>query len=115
MWLVKPFYPTRGNFIAVVGDFGQWRSIRRAKKAMQSASSLPVYSFNAPRFIPGVDWSDHMNFWKTGYDAVMITDTAFMRNKRYHTVDDTPDTLDYKRMAMVVQGVYAAVLELARQ
>jgi hypothetical protein len=74
---------------------------------------LPVYSLNAPRSVPGVDWSDHINFWDAGYDAVMITDTAFLRNTRYHTKDDTPDTLDYKRMAKVVQGVYAAVLEIA--
>jgi hypothetical protein len=115
MWLIKPFYPTNGNFIAVIGDLGQCNSTRRVKAAMRSASVLPVYSFNAPRILPGVDWSDHLNFWDAGYDAVMVTDTAFMRNKRYHKTEDTPDTLDYKRMAMVVQGVYAAVFEIAKK
>jgi len=44
---------------------------------------------------------------------VMVTDTAFMRNPRYHTVDDTPDTLDYGRMARVVEGLRFAVHEFA--
>jgi hypothetical protein len=113
--IIKPFYPGCGNFIAVVGNLGQGGNVRRIKKAMRAGSDLPVYSLNAPRFLPGVDWSDHMNFWDAGYDAVMITDTAFLRNKNYHRSSDTPDTLDYKRMAMVVQGVYSAVLETANR
>ncbi len=44
----------------------------------------------------------------------MITDTAFYRNPRYHTERDTPETLDYRRMAKVVAGVRQAVLDLAR-
>ncbi len=51
---------------------------------------------------------------EVGYDAVMITDTAFYRNPNYHTPRDTAETLDYQRMAEVVQGVYAAVLALAQ-
>jgi hypothetical protein len=112
---IKPFYPSRGNFIAVVGSLSQWRAVRRVKSAMRSGSDLPVYSLNAPRSIPGIDWSDHINFWDAGYDAVMVTDTAFLRNTRYHTVNDTPDTLDYKRMAMVVHGVHAAVMDIAQK
>jgi hypothetical protein len=111
--LLKAFYPTTGNFIAVVGKMDQGRTLRRVKSAMARASTLPVYSINAPRAIPGVDFSDHLNYWNEGYDALMITDTAFYRNPNYHTYADTPDTLDYKRMAMVVQGVYAAVAALA--
>jgi Zn-dependent M28 family amino/carboxypeptidase len=110
--VLKAFYPTRGNFIAVVGKIDQGRVVRRVKRAMMEASPLPVYSINAPRSIPGVDFSDHLNYWNEGYDALMITDTAFYRNPHYHTSADTPDMLDYSRMAMVVQGVYAAVLSL---
>ena len=39
----------------------------------------------------------------------MITDTAYLRNPNYHTAVDTPDTLDYARMAKVVEGIYAVV------
>jgi hypothetical protein len=108
------FYPSQGNFIAVVGKLDQGLVVRRVKRAMRDASPLPVYSINAPRFVPGVDFSDHRNYWDAGYNAVMITDTAFYRNPNYHTIRDTPETLDYQRMALVVQGVYAAVLAFAR-
>ena len=108
------FYPSQGNFIAIVGNLSQGLVVRYLKKAMQSASPLPVYSLNAPRFVPGIDFSDHRNYWQAGYKAVMVTDTAFYRNPHYHTLQDTADRLDYERMAMVVQDVYAAVLAAAR-
>lgn len=107
-------YPSQGNFISVVGTFGEGLLVRRVKVAMRGASPLPVYSINSPSLVPGVDFSDQLNYWKAGYDAVMITDTAFYRNKNYHTVYDTPEKLDYRRMAMVVEGTHAAVLALAQ-
>jgi Zn-dependent M28 family amino/carboxypeptidase len=105
-------YPSRGNFIAVVGNGSSWRFTREVKARMAGAAQLPVRSINAPALLPGVDFSDHYNFWKQGWDAVMITDTAFYRNPNYHQVTDTPDTLDYRRMANVVTGVYAAITTL---
>jgi hypothetical protein len=111
--VLKAFYPSRGNFITVIGKLGQASAVRRVKRAMRKASPLPVHSINAPRWIPGVDFSDHASYWDAGYAAVMITDTAFYRNPHYHTARDTADTLDYARMAMVVQGIHAAVLRLA--
>lgn len=110
---LSAIYPSTGNFIAIVGRFSEGVLVRRIKATMRSASPLPVYSINAPRSIPGIDFSDHVNYWEAGYDAVMITDTAFYRNSNYHTAQDTAEKLDYKRMAMVVEGVYAAVVELA--
>lgn len=111
--LLSAFYPSTGNFIAVVGRPGDWSLVRRTKAAMRNASPLPVYSINAPRIVSGVDFSDQLNYWHAGYNAVMITDTAFYRNPNYHTAHDTEEKLDYKRMAMVVEGVYAAVIDLA--
>ena len=113
--LLKLFFPSRGNFISVVGKLDQGWAVRRVKKAMRAASSLPVYSINAPLSVRGIDWSDHFNYWEAGYTAVMVTDTSFLRNKHYHTEKDTPDRLDYERMAMVVQGVYGAVLAFAHE
>ena len=111
---LSALYPSTGNFISVVGRLGDCSLVRRTKSAMRNASPLPVYSINAPTFIPGIDFSDQLNYWHAGYGAVMITDTAFYRNRNYHTAHDTEEKLDYKRMAMVVEGVYAAVVELAK-
>ena len=108
------FYPSTGNFIGVVGRLRDWSLVRRTKGVMRNASPLPVYSINAPTLVSGVDFSDQLNYWHAGYSAVMITDTAFYRNTNYHTAQDTEEKLDYKRMAMVVEGVYAAVVDLAR-
>jgi Zn-dependent M28 family amino/carboxypeptidase len=112
--ILRLFYPSRGNFVVVVGRLREGWLVRRVKEAMQAASPLPVYSFNAPSFVAGIDRSDHSNYWKEGYPALMITDTSFNRNKNYHTAQDTPERLDYNRMAMVVQGVYRGVMGYAR-
>ncbi|HYG69684.1 MAG TPA: M28 family peptidase, partial [Anaeromyxobacteraceae bacterium] len=108
-------YPTTGNFIAVVGRLGEGRVVRRVRDAMRAATPLGVESIAAPRSLPGVDLSDHRSYWDRGWPAVMITDTAFFRNPNYHGPGDTPDTLDYARMAQVVTGVHAAVLDSARR
>ncbi|MBN2162246.1 MAG: M28 family peptidase [Pontiellaceae bacterium] len=107
------FYPDEGNFIAVAGSTGDRRLVRRVKAVMRGATDLPVHAICAPRVLPGLDFSDHRNYWAENYDAVMITDTAFYRNRRYHKAEDTADTLDYARMAKVVVGAYEAVVELA--
>jgi len=112
--LLRAIYPSQGNFIAVVGSVGEGALVRRVKRAMSGSSTLPVYSIDAPRFVPGVDFSDHLSYWKAGYEALMITDTAFYRNHNYHTANDTSEKLDYRRMAMVVAGVYGAVIDLTR-
>ncbi len=81
---------------------------------MKGALNLGVFSINAPRLVPGIDFSDHRNYWPHGMDAVMITDTAFYRNKAYHRRDDTYERLDYDRMAQTVVGVSSAIRELRK-
>lgn len=110
--ILKLLYPTKGNFISIVGNFTNILTVRNIKSAMQSTSDLLVYSTNVPTLIPGVDFSDHRNYWIFGYEAIMITDTAFYRNKNYHTTADTPEKLDYVRMAKVVEGVYKYIKTL---
>ncbi|HEY8227208.1 MAG TPA: M28 family peptidase [Pyrinomonadaceae bacterium] len=108
-------YPNQGNFIAVAGRLREGLLVRRVKAAMRGGSRLPVYSINAPTLVAGIDFSDQLNYWQAGYPAVMITDTAFYRNPNYHSPGDTPEKLDYKRMAMVVEGVYSAVVMLSSE
>jgi Zn-dependent M28 family amino/carboxypeptidase len=107
-------YPSTGNFIAVVGSMDDGGLVRQVATAMRGASPLPVEFLNAPASLQGVDFSDHASYWAEGYRAGMITDTAFFRNPRYHEPTDTWDTLDYARMAQVVQGVHCAARDLAR-
>jgi hypothetical protein len=40
-----------------------------------------------------------------------VTDTAFMRYAHYHTERDTPDRLDYERMALLVRGLHGLLWE----
>lgn len=108
--LMKLFYPTRANYISVVGKTGQSKTVRNTKKEMQNNSSINVCSINAPAFIPGIDFSDHLNYWKYGYTAVMITDTSFYRNANYHEKTDTLETLDIDKMAEVIKGVFYAIV-----
>ncbi|QRK13746.1 M28 family peptidase [Archangium violaceum] len=103
-------YPSEGNFIAVVGQGDDKALIDTVHRALRAAKNdLPSESLAAPRGLEGVDFSDHASFWDEGYPAVMVTDTALFRNPHYHTPQDTWDTLDYARMARVVQGLQCAV------
>lgn len=107
-WM-RLYYPSRGDFLAVVGDLGSGPSIARVKRGLASTSELAIWSFRAPRAIPGVDWSDHYWFRELGYPAVLVTDTGMLRNRNYHRSGDLPDTLDYPRMAEVVQGLHGVL------
>jgi Zn-dependent M28 family amino/carboxypeptidase len=108
---LKLFYPTKGSFISVIGDLSSPLLVRKVKNLMKKNSSIEVESLNAPTALVGVDFSDHRNYWNNGYPAVMITDTAFFRNQNYHALTDKPETLDYGKMAEVVQGVLAVARE----
>ncbi len=103
------FYPKRGDFISFVGNLSSRSFTRRVVDAFKEASSFPVESLSAPSFVPGVDFSDHRNFWKFGYPAFMITDTAFYRNPNYHSRGDTAETLDYEKTAEIISGLYKAL------
>lgn len=113
LFLLRPFYPSTGNFIAVVGKLFQRGIVKKIRESMREASPLPVESINAPKLLPGIALSDHINYWWAGYPAVMITDTAMYRNPNYHGPFDTADTLDYERMAQVVEGIRGAILSLS--
>ncbi len=104
-------YPDQGNFIAIVGAFNDVSNMRRVKALFKGASDLPVESINAPSSVPGVDFSDHASYWQFDMPALMVTDTAFLRNPNYHESSDLPDTLDYARMAKVVRAMHAVAMQ----
>ncbi len=99
------FYPDKGNFIAIVGNLKSRRLVRELEGRFSASSSLPVESIATVSLVPGVDFSDHGSFWKYGYPAAMVTDTAFYRYAFYHTPLDREEALDYGRMAQVAEGL----------
>jgi Zn-dependent M28 family amino/carboxypeptidase len=107
---LKLLYPDEGNFIALVGAYRDFGAMRRVKGLFTRAADLPAVSINAPAFVQGVDFSDHASYWFHGMPAIMVTDTAFLRNPNYHAVTDTAETLDYARMAKVVRGAHAVAM-----
>ncbi len=111
---LKLVYPTRGDFIGVVGRFSAAPTNKMVKTVMQSAHpDFPVESISAPAMMTGIDFSDHASYWQHDMPAVMITDTSFYRNPNYHKSTDKADTLDYTRMAKVVENVYAVTAFLS--
>lgn len=105
------FYPSEGDFIAVVGNVGSSQLVNELATHFRQ-TSLKVERLIAPALVPGIDFSDNRNYWKFGYPAVMITDTAFYRNPNYHLPTDTIDTLDFEKMAEVVKAVTRMLLNL---
>ncbi|HEX5181579.1 MAG TPA: M28 family peptidase [Allosphingosinicella sp.] len=102
-------YPSTGNFIAFVGTTGSRSWVRRATGAFRAAARFPSVGGSAPALIQGIDWSDHWSFGQVGIPAAMVTDTAPFRYPYYHTAADTPDKVDYGRMARVVDGLAAMI------
>jgi Zn-dependent M28 family amino/carboxypeptidase len=110
---VNLVYPDVGDFIGFVSNLRSGPLVRRAIATFRGAMPFPSQGAALPSWVPGVWWSDHWSFWRQGYRAIMITDTALFRNPFYHTAQDTPDKLDYGRMARVVGGLEAVVADLA--
>ena len=106
-------YSNRGNFIGVVGNLPSRELVTSVAGALRRASPLAVESLAAPAVVPGISFSDHGSFWKMGYRAVMITDTAFYRNPNYHTARDTIETLRFDRMAELLRGMVHVAHTLA--
>ena len=107
------FYPNRGNFIAFVSNIASRHALKRTVAAFRTGTAFPSESLAAPGIVPGVSWSDQLSFWREGYPAIMVTDTAFYRYPHYHTAQDTPEKIDYARMAQVVDGLTKALVLLA--
>lgn len=108
------FYPDTGNFIAFVSNLASRALLREAIGAFRRHARFPSEGLAAPGFIPAIDWSDHASFWEFGYPALMITDTAPFRYPHYHLASDTPDKVDYERLARVVTGLHGMLQDLAR-
>jgi hypothetical protein len=106
-------YPSRGDFVAFVSRMRDRALVTRCLSAFRRGAAFPSEGAAAPAGLPGVGWSDHWSFWRIGVPALMVTDTAPYRDPAYHAADDTPERLDYERLARVVSGLIAVARELA--
>jgi hypothetical protein len=108
---LKLIYGSRGNYVTVAQKFGgSGRWGRRLARRYRAVAGLPVRRFKAPAWLPGIDFSDHLNYWHFGYSALLLTDTAFYRNAHYHEQTDTLDRLSLPRLALAVDALLAALL-----
>lgn len=107
------FYADTGNFIGFVGNLRSRNLVRRAVGRFRAEARFPSEGLAAPGWLTGVGWSDHWSFWRAGFPAIMVTDTALFRYSQYHTAADGPDIVDYARYARVVDGLVPVVMDLA--
>lgn len=101
-------YPTTGNFLGLISDRRSRPLMERLARALKVAGTLPVETLAVPLggyLVPETRLSDHANFWDQGYPAVMLTDTAFLRNPHYHTERDRLETLDLNAMTELTLGL----------
>lgn len=109
----KLAFPSAGNFIAFIGNNASRDLLRRSVGAFRSSVAFPSEGAFAPESIQGIGWSDHWSFWQAGYPGIMVTDTAPFRYPYYHDPRDTPEKIDYDRLARVVDGLAGTIRELA--
>ena len=104
--------PDIANFIAIVGIKSQENFVQNIYNLLSSNSETDVRVALFEKNSGLAAFSDHRNYWKIDINAVMITDTAMLRNSNYHTKQDTIETLDFDKMSGVIQGVYNAITNL---
>jgi Zn-dependent M28 family amino/carboxypeptidase len=105
--------PKRGDFLAAVSNLRSWRLLWKFRRGFKRAVRFPLFTIALPEKISEIRLSDNSSFWDQGYPALMLTDTSFLRNPHYHLASDTPETLDYVRMAEVTRGVCGGVGAIA--
>lgn len=113
--LLRYVFPHQGNFIGFVSNLRSRPALKRLVKAFRAATDFPAEHIATLAVVPGVAWSDHLSFWRQGYRAVMVTDTAFYRYPYYHAPEDTPEKVDHDRLAAVTEGLSQALWTLAHQ
>jgi hypothetical protein len=111
----KPFgamFADKGDFISFVGMLNSRPLVQETMRSFRAHTAFPTIGGVSPGFIPGIAWSDHWSFAQHGVQAVMVTDTAPFRYPHYHKPTDTPDKIDYDKLARVVKGMERVIRDL---
>jgi Peptidase family M28 len=106
-------FPSTANFIAFVGLPGGRGLLHEVLGSFRRHTAFPTIGGVAPDVVPGVGWSDHWAFHEHGFPAIMITDTALYRYQHYHLPSDTPDKVDYAKLARITKGLERVIREMA--
>lgn len=112
--IIEPFYPDTANFIALVGNIFAFPDLIRLSRQMKQ-NGTPCQILPDPtsgKLVPITGFSDHRPFWQQKYRAIMVTDTAMLRNPHYHKTSDTIDTLDLDFLTNVCQSLITALKSL---
>lgn len=109
---MKWIYGKKGNYITIVQKSFCGKFARQFKRLSFKNNSIVTKSFRAPSFFGGISLSDHKNYWKFGYSAVMVTNTAFNRNSNYHEETDTLATLNIPKMALTIDGIFRTITQM---
>jgi hypothetical protein len=102
-------YGNKGDYITLVRKAASGRFAHQFSDKFIDAKTIKTKEFVGFSWVQGIDYSDHLNYWKFGYSALMITDTSFFRNPNYHQPTDTMETLDLNRMSQVIDAVFSAL------
>lgn len=105
-------YGNKGDFITVVNKSKKKQFAIDFGSSFKENAVIKTIVFDSEPNKQSIDYSDHLNYWKFGFSAVMITDTAFLRNKNYHKKTDVLDTLNLDKMSKVINAVYKGVISL---
>ena len=111
--LFRLFFPDRGNFIGLVSNFRSRSWLKQTVEAFKTHSDIPTQHVAMFEAVPGIGWSDHLSFWRQGWPALMITDTAPYRYPYYHTAEDTPDKVVYETLTRLTEGLFGTFVTLA--
>jgi Zn-dependent M28 family amino/carboxypeptidase len=107
-------FPSTADFIAFVGLPGSRGFLHEVMASFRRHTAFPSIGGAAPdALVPGIGWSDHWAFRSFGYPAIMVTDTALFRYPHYHLRSDTPDKVDYERLARITKGLERVLREVA--
>jgi Zn-dependent M28 family amino/carboxypeptidase len=109
---MKVVYGKTGNYIMLVKKTGYGEFVKKFSSNFKNLATIDAQNLKAPSKIEGIDYSDHLNYWKFGYDALMVTNTAFYRNRNYHKPSDKMETLDIPKMMKVIDTIALTIKNL---
>jgi len=112
--ILRWFFGSKGDFITIVRKWSGGRFANKISKILKKNQLIKTILFSGPAEKLGLDLSDHRNYWRFNYSAVMIGNTAFFRNPHYHEATDTIDKLDFIRMTLLIQQIYVSIVDYCK-